>query len=173
MAEILLIGKPDILETWWIGKNLDDGRINPHILRAQQSDLKPFLGDALYHDFVTNVVDPKYQELLNGVEYNLQGETIFFNGVKPLLAAWAYARVVGNNQVFTTRGGVTVKDTEESTQHPNTLVQQRDRDAQSEALRLQHEVYNYLNQNRTKYPLYGRGIDQDSATKQSMRFTKV
>jgi len=171
--EAQLITKTEILETWHLGKNLNDDRINPHILRAQQSDLKPMLGDALYYDFVTNVADAKYVNLLNGVTYSYQNETIFFNGVKPLLAAWSYARIIGNNQVFVGRGGVTSKTTEESEQHPNSLVQQRDRDAQSEALRLQNEVWHYLDQNRTIYPLYGRGVDMDSPVRQSMRFTKV
>ena len=173
MAEALLITKAEILETWHMGKNLNDDRIEPHILRAQQSDLKPFLGDALYYDFVTNVGSAKYVELLNGVEYLYYGKTIFFNGVKPLLAAWSYARIIGNNQVFVGRGGVTSKTTEESEQHPNSLVQQRDRDAQSEAIRLQNEVYNYLDKNRTKYPLFETDISQDSPTRMSMRFTKA
>ena len=173
MAETQLITKADILETWHMGKNLNDDRINPNILRAQQSDLKPFLGDALYHDFITNLTDPKYQDLLNGKEYNLDGNTIFFNGVKPLLAAWSYARIIGNNQVFVSRGGVTGKVTENSDAQPNPLVQQRDRDAKSEALRLQYEVYNFLDQNNATYLFWTKGVSQDSPTYQSMKFTKV
>lgn len=174
MAEALLITKADIQETWHLGKNLNNDRIDPHILRAQQSDLKPFLTDALYRDFITNVGDQKYVDLLNGKEYDYLGQTIFFNGVKPLLAAWAYARIIGNNQVFVGRGGVTSKTTEQSEQHLNSLVQQRDRDAQSEAIRLQQEVFNFLDQNRAVYPLWENSfVPGDSPTRQSMRFTKV
>ena len=173
MAEAALITKTDITKYWHMGKNLNDDRINPHILRAQQAELKPFLGDALYFDFVTNMSEDKYVTLLNGGEYEYQNNTVFFGGAKPLLAAWAYSRIVGNNQIFVGRGGVTMKDTEESTQHPNPLVQQRDRDAQSEAIRLQHELWLFLDQNRTTYPLYGRGVDSNTPTGESFRFTKV
>ena len=58
MAESTIITKDNIRETWSnFDKNLKNDQVDPFILKAQQSDLKPFLGDVLYFDFLENITD--------------------------------------------------------------------------------------------------------------------
>ena len=174
MAETLLITKEDIKSFYPIGKNLDNGRVDPHILRAQQSDLKPFLGDALYRDFVTDVAVAKYVTLLDGGEYTNDGHTIFFGGVKPLLASWAYARIQKANPVHVTRGGNVRKETEQSVNLSSAETDAEKTLAESEALRLQSEVYTYLDSNRDTYTLFDVYVTGQNAPKRmSLNITKV
>lgn len=174
MAETLLIKQADILKFYPIGHNVGSKRVDPHILRAQQSDLKPFLGDALYFDFITNVTTTKYVNLLNGVTYENDGHNIFFNGVKPLLASWAYARIEKKNSIFVTRGGNVKKETDQSTQMTNAEIDAEKTSAESEALRLQREVWTFLDQNRTTYPLFDTFVTgQETPRRTSLTITKV
>lgn len=173
MAEITIIAKTDINGFFPIGKNLNDERVDPHILRAQQAELKPFLGDEMYYDFIENIGTPENQRLFDGGEYVEQGGTIYFSGVKALLSAWSYSRIIKNNQVFVTRGGVTSKDTEQSEQHLNSMVQQRSRDAASAAIRIQHEIALFIDKNRDDYPLWQRSTSTNAPTRTAFKMTRV
>ena len=64
---------------------LDPQRVDPYINEAQENDLRPILGDALFYDFITNIDTTKYRELLNGKTYTKNNYSIFFPGVKPML----------------------------------------------------------------------------------------
>jgi len=170
MAETLLISEDDIREFWSMGKNMPKAKISPQILRAQQSDLKPFLGQALYYDFVSNVSDPEYQELLNGKEYQYQDDTVFFTGVKPMLAAFAFSRIKRNASDFLTRGGNKHKQTDESTEIANRSIMSKAREAESEAIRMQGEVSQFLDSFRSTYKLWRV---EKGVKKSSMRISKI
>ena len=170
MAEILLITETDLREFWSVGKNVPKERINPQILRAQQSDLKPFLGGSLYYDFVTNLSDSKYQELLNGKEYEYNGETVFFGGVKPMLAAYSYSRLKRNSSDFLTRAGNKYKQTDESSDIQNKMIMTKAREADSEGIRLQAEVGLFLDSFRDIYPLWKT---EKGVKKASMKISKI
>lgn len=174
MAETALITKADILEFYPIGKNINSERVDPHIIRAQQSELKSFLGDALYYDVVTNPATVPNAKLLNGGEYTNDTHTIFFSGVKALLASWAYARIEKKNSVFVTRGGNVKKETEESIQMTNNEIDAEKSSAESEAIRLQKEVWVFLDTNRTTYPLFETFVTgQNRPKKTSMEIKRV
>ena len=118
MAETTIITKDDIRLTWAnFDKNLKDTQVDPFILKAQRSDLKPFLGDALYYDFIENLIDANYIDLLDGVVYAYQGDNIYFNGIKPMLAAYSYARTLKNIDINVGRGAVVSKSSEQSDKH--------------------------------------------------------
>lgn len=173
-TETLLITPDDIRQYYSLGKNMSGERVEPHILRAQQSDLKPFLGQVLYWDIFDKPTEPKYIELLEGTEYTLEGKTVFFGGINQLLASWAYARVMHNNNDFVTRGGNKSKATPESEAMGNPITQTRMREAESEAIRLQGEAFVFLDENRTVYDLWDKYVTStDSPTRQSMNITKV
>ena len=61
---------------------------------AQMLDLKPLLGDEMYHDVVQNMEDTQMVKLLEGGEYDHDGFTYSFLGLKRMLAEFAYARVI-------------------------------------------------------------------------------
>ena len=158
-----IITKSDILALWsQMDKNLKEGKIDPFTLRAQQGDLKPFLGAALYYDFITNLEDANYQTLFNGTEYTYRGNTIFFEGIKPLLCAYSFARISSGINISVGRAAVIEKDNENSTPHSNAIIQTRAREIKSEALRLQDETRQYLSQERASYPLWNQREDDSS-----------
>ena len=169
--EQLLIQANDIREFWQLGKNIPDERVSPHILRAQQSDLKPFLGEELYYDFINNLTDQKYQDLLKGKEYiNGNGNTVFFSGVKPMLAAYAYARIKKNADDFLTRAGNKYKETTESSIPPHIRNINKAREAESDAIRLQQEVFDFLVFFGETYPLWS--MDRGT-NKTGFRISKI
>ena len=122
---------------------------------------------------MSNIGVAKYVDLLDGVEYTYQGYTIFFGGVKPYLAALSFGRIISNVSVSVGTASVTDKATEQSTPHDNTLIQTRGREAKSEALRLQAEVLQFLEENRATYPLFTsrQSAAQDSDT--SFPYTRI
>jgi hypothetical protein len=172
MAESIIITKDNIRETWAnFDKNFKSEQVDPFILKAQQNDLKPFLGDALYFDFLENITDQKYVDLLNGTTYVYNGYTIYFNGIKPMLSAYSYARTLKNIDINVSRGSVVSKSSEQSEKHENDLIYRRKTEAESEALRLQKELEQFLDSKKTDYPLWRLGTQEIKRT--SFRILKV
>ena len=172
--ETILITKDDIRGFWTsLDKNFTEEKLMPYILRAQQTDLKEFFGDAFYYDFVTNILDAKYQSLLNGGEYVYNGYTIYHSGVKQLLAAWSYKRILANINVSVGRASVVDKETAESVRHENDIIFTRSQEADSEAMRLQAEIRQFLNNERTEYPIWNRGSEVNTLNDTSFKITKV
>ena len=174
MAEATIITVDEIRVLWSsLDKNFTQEKINPFILRAQQSELKTLLGPALYFDFISNIGDAKYVNLLDGEEYIYQGNTIFFGGVKPYLAALSFGRILSDININVGRASVVDKTTEESQVHTNTIIQTRSREAKSEALRLQAELLQFLDENRSTYSLFQKreSASQDSDT--SMKIYRI
>lgn len=90
LQKIPLITLNDIIEA---GKQLslttDPKDLNPHILSSQRMDVAPLLGERLYNDIVRN--RQNYTELLEGGDYEVEGETYYFDGLKTVIAIYAYA----------------------------------------------------------------------------------
>ena len=174
MAEELLISKADILGFWpQLDINTLDQKVESYILRSQQSDLKPILGPALYYDVSTNPEVGDNIELINGVDYEFNNNTIFFGGIKPTLAAWVYSRIMLNINMNVARASVVDKTTDQSTPHDIALIKQRSREADSEAIRLREELIQYLREHPDLYPLYGQRVDQSADTKTSFKISRV
>ncbi len=137
-------------------------RLDPYILKAQELDLKPVLNDALYYDFITkfnstaDVMYALYQALLNGTTYTYSGQTVSFPGVKPMLIAFTMARFLPANQINVTRYGVTQKTTQQSEPVSASAITYMVNNLRGEAMAYQNQVEQYLLQNQTDYPLYGR-----------------
>jgi hypothetical protein len=174
MAEATIITVADIKVLWSsLDKNFTQAKVDPYILRAQQTELKDLLGPALYYDFVTNITDAKYVDLLNGVEYVYEGHTIFFGGVKPYLAALSYGRILSNINISVGRASVVDKDNEQSAPHDNAIIQTRGREAKSEGLRLQAEVLQFLDQNRDTYTLWQARETASQDHETSLKITRI
>ena len=124
----------------------------------------------MYYDFIENLIDANYVDLLDGVVYSYQGNDIYFNGIKPMLAAYSYARTLKNIDINVGRGAVVSKSSEQSDKHENTLIYRRKTEAESEALRLQGELEQFLSTKRSDYPLWK---DNNKVKKTSFRILKV
>ena len=159
MAEQNIITKADILELWPISQNINDERVNPFIRLGQQNDLTQWLGEPLYFAFVEDFEgggdfsEERFQELFDGAELELSNSrTVYFRGVKPMLVAFAYARLVSNNSFHVTRGGDVKKTTDQSEAATDALELQKARNAMSEAYRLGANLVTFLDRKRSIYP---------------------
>ena len=139
---------------------LDGERWEPFALEAQDQDLRPILGDGLFYDFMTkwyntgDAMYSNYQNLLNGTNYTYNGETIYFDGLKPMMVYYTLARFVQNNPVNSTRYGVVTKLVNQSQPVDAQVLRQVVNELKSSAQTYKNQVDLFLNQNQTTYPLY-------------------
>lgn len=157
-----LITKDDIL-VYRPTAVLDDARIKPFILEAQRLDLKPVLNDALYYDLVLKFDssgDPMYVaygELISGKAYTYNGNPIYFDGIKPMLAYYALARFVVDNPINITRMGIVVKTVQQSEPVDPAQIRMLVNELRSSAVSYQNQVIQFLQNNISTYPLYNSG----------------
>ena len=111
MAKTTLINLSDIQEYKPVSSNISSiNRIEPYIMEAQDLDIKPFLGDDLYYALIEGKADAKYLLIIEGGSYeNANGNTIYFEGLRPALCYFAYARLIENNPLHVTAFGVVKK----------------------------------------------------------------
>jgi hypothetical protein len=160
MTETKLITLSDFAEYRHITANINEvARLDPFIIEAQLMDLKPVLGSYLYDDFIKNISQSKYTELLNGKEYtNTDGKLIRYHGVKPVLVYYTYARLLANDNYRSTPTGFVKKlndysehiDSGSNEKTLNRLITQ----ARSSAISYQQEMIDFLNEYDTIYDLW-------------------
>ena len=153
---IRLISITDFTNNKYLSQNLDDSDVDPVIDEAQEFDLRPVLGRELYLDFLNNVTDTKYQELLNGKEYTPTGyiNPVKFQGVKEVLKYYVYARMVVLDGVKNTNAGFVHKTLENSERLSGTQRTQMIAQARSGAKAHEDEMVFFLDNFYTTYPLW-------------------
>ncbi|MDB5286994.1 MAG: hypothetical protein JWR05_1943 [Mucilaginibacter sp.] len=101
-----------------IAANIKPERIKVFIQKAQELDLKPFLGYILYNELIKNLdtdgtlkdeAPQHYKDLLNGSEYlDEHGHIVLYQGLQPVLAYFTFARFIEADAVhYTATGPVT------------------------------------------------------------------
>jgi len=178
MAEQIIIDIDDINEFWDVSPNISDTKISSGILRAQQADLKPILGDYLYYEFIedfngTTWDTAKYQTLFDGEAYTYENGTIYFTGIKPLLCGYAWRRIFIASRINVVEDGQVRHIVEESEHLQDFQQRANERKVIDDTIRLEHELLKYLTTNRTTYPLFNIKPDTEQDHKTSFRFTKV
>lgn len=153
MANNLLITIDDIREYRPVSM-LDAKRVDPYILEAQENDLRPVLGDALYFDFLANIDTTKYRDLLNGKTYTINSNSVDFPGIKPMLCYYSLARIVINNPLNITSYGVVQKTVNESQPVDSSTLGRLVTELRSVALSYQNRLKDFLSYNLTTYTLY-------------------
>ncbi len=154
---------------------LDGVRFEPYCLEAQDQDLRPILGDGLYFGLMNEFYDTgddmyaAYGELINGKSYSYNGQTIYFDGLKPMLCYFTLARLVQNHSNNITRYGVVTKITQQSQPVDVQVLRQLVNDLKSNAQTYVSQVKQFLSQNQTTYPLY---IGSESNLNTSFRIFK-
>src|ERR1700742_301611 len=144
--------------------NIKSDRIKVFVKKAQELDLKPFLGHALYYDFIKyfntdgnmqdNTPQP-YKDLLNGSEYlDRYGHVVLYEGLLPMLVYFTFARFIEADSVHYTATGPVVKH------HDNAdavapkdiikLVQQQRSVANAHA----NEIEKFLWDHKDDFPLW-------------------
>lgn len=147
-----------------ISVNIKPERLNVFIKKAQDLDLKPFLGHALYYDFIQNFnsdgtiqdsAPQPYKDLLNGSEYlDKYGHIVLYEGLVPTLVYFTFARFIEADAVHYTATGPVLKHHDNGDPVAPTdivkLVQQQRSVANAHA----NEVEKFLWDNKDDFPLW-------------------
>jgi hypothetical protein len=154
-----LINITDFTENKFLTQNLDDRDIDPVITEAQEFDIKPVIGAAMYHDLLTNPNTVAHQELLDGKTYTPNGATspIHFSGLKMVLKYYVYARLLVTDGVKSTNSGFVLKQLENSERISGTQRSQMIAQTRSGAKAYEDEMRAFLRNYPNIYPLYCGG----------------
>ncbi len=173
MAVTLLISLSDFAGVRDLSSNIKEAELNTYIRMAQDSDLKPLLGEALYYDFTVNVANAVYQKLLNGDQYlDGSGNTVNYEGVKPMLIHYAYARYVQFANIKTTKSGFMNKENEYSEQISSKKEASMIAQAREMAKVYEDGVFKYLVEKATdNYPLWDGVVGEKASG--SVRITAI
>lgn len=152
----ILINADDIRAYKPLSLNVDEtDRIDQYIREAQVMDLKPLLGRQLYYDFIENVADAKYQDLLNGLEYDDEdGVTVQFEGIKPILVYYSFARILQYYGSNPTRFGLVKKLAENSEPLSMKEIQAMISQAKGGAVAYHDELFRFLDENNETYEFW-------------------
>lgn len=147
-----------------INVNIKPERLKVFIKKAQELDLKPFLGYALYYQLMAHCSDDgtikqdspqPYKDLLNGCEYlDEYGRIVLYEGLAPALVYFTFARFIENDAIHYTATGPVIKqhDNGNSLSSPEItkLVQQQRSIANAYA----NDIERFLRDNQENFPLW-------------------
>ena len=164
MNQIYLIDQITFQNYEDLSVNIKADRIKVFVKKAQELDLKPFLGHSLYYDFIQyfnadgtlqDNTPQCYKDLLNGSEYlDRYGHVVLYEGLLPMLVYFTFARFIESDAIHYTATGPIIKHHDNGdTLSPNEitkLVQQHRSVANAHA----NEVEKFLRDNRADFPLW-------------------
>lgn len=171
----LLINRTDITPYAQVALNArEELTLQPHILAAQNVDVKPVLGAALWYDLLTNQHTTYNRQLIEGGTYQDQdGNTSSFQGIKAALACFAYARYVLSKNVVDTPFGMVTKTSEFSQPvTPEALVPVASEKRNEGSLYLR-ECITFIEANLAGFPLWSSGCGKANPAKFIHRITPV
>ena len=166
-----------------ISANIKPERLKVFITKAQDLDLKPFLGRSLYFDFIKHFNEDgtikddapqSYKDLLNGSEYlDKRGHIVLYEGLLPTLLYFAFARFIEADAIRYTATGPVQKQTDQSVRlspaEITKLVQQQRSVANAHA----NEVDKFLWDHRADFPLWEPRSKNRSARQSGPRIRSV
>jgi hypothetical protein len=179
MSQIYLINQATFAYYEDLSSNIDQNRLLVCIKKAQDLDLKLFMGHAFYYDFIkwftmvngvltpVNGIPQNYTNLFDGCEYqDRYGYNIIYEGIIPALVYWTFARFIEADAVrYTSTGPVTKQhDSADAVKVSDIvkLVQQQRSVANAHA----NEIEKFLFDNQALYPLW-RFSEKNKSSRQS------
>ncbi|HEY0246234.1 MAG TPA: hypothetical protein VGC01_11770 [Mucilaginibacter sp.] len=183
MNQIYLIDQPTLQQYEDISVNIKPERLKIFVKKAQDLDLKPFLGHALYYDFIQhfsedgaiNIDAPQhYKDLFNGSEYlDKRGHIVLYEGLAPTLVYFTFARFIEADAIHYTSTGPVIKHHDNSDPvSPHDiikLVQQQRSVANAHA----NEIEKFLWDNRADFPLWQYNGKNKSARQAGPRIRSI
>lgn len=171
MEQVYIINKATFAGYEDVSVNIEAPRLNVFIKKAQDLDLKPFLGGAFYYDLIKSLVfdsngvlvtdqelpehtPQKYVDLILGTEYTVNDTAYYFDGLIPALIYWSFARFIEADAVRYTATGPVIKHHESAdvlkpSDTAKLVAQQR-----SVANANANWMADFLNANKSVYPLW-------------------
>jgi len=164
MSEItLLIQAKDIQPYAQIAVTArEETMLHPHILSAQNVDVRPVIGNALMTDIIENYTEEKYKILLDGGTYSVDGTAYTFQGLKAAIACFAYARYLPSKQVVDTAFGAVTKVSEYSEPADPKILSTIISSKKSEGSAYLAECIDYIRNNEDyEYDLFEKNKSKD------------
>jgi len=166
-----------------ISANIKPERLKVFITKAQDLDLKPFLGRSLYYDFIKHFNEDgsikddapqHYKDLLNGSEYlDKRGHIVLYEGLMPTLLYFAFSRFIEADAIRYTSTGPVQKQADQSVRlspaELTKLVQQQRSVANAHA----NEVDKFLLDHRADFPLWEASIKNRTARQSGPRIRGI
>jgi hypothetical protein len=133
-------------------------QLTPHILEAQNFDLRELIGDAFYLDLIADFIALpsliKYSFIFNGGQYTYQNETYYLDGLKHYLVYSSYSRYLANSNVISTATGLVHKTNQYSDKVEEKTIARLVSQSRSAATFCEENIKKYLERNKSSYPLY-------------------
>ena len=169
---VLLITKAQAMAFLQIAVGVADNEYEKFIEQAQDFDLKELVCEEFFYDLLKNKAEPNYVKLIDGGEYEYNGNNYSFKGLAGVLSFFSYARFQLESPAVSTSFGMQFKTTPNSTPVPleerrNTYYQKK-----SQANKLMEDVVKFIERNITDYPLWD-SCNSGCSTKTFSGKTKV
>ena len=99
-----------------MGNNIDENRLLAYITEAEMMNIKPVLGDKLFHALLAdeNNTNELYKELLDGGTYIVNDSVYSFAGLKATISYYVFAKNVMVGDFQPTRFGMVMKENDYS-----------------------------------------------------------
>ena len=149
-----------------LSHNVKNKVINPMIMDAQISDVRPLLGDDLFYKIVAT--PQNYFELLDEFDFDTKdGNKSKSFGLKRVIAEFAYARYLFKNSDISTPNGLVQKQNENTQNTPIDRAKELYTDQRKTAVTYWLSVERYLTIKRDTYPTFRQNIRQTTGNKTS------
>lgn len=133
----------------------EESQLNPCIIQAQQLDVAPAIGEALFLDLCENRSAEKYKRLMEGVKYTIDGRNYAFPGLAAALVWYTYARYILNKNAQDGPFGMQIKQSEYGDPVSDKNLQRISQQSRQNADAYLMRVHKYLTAKKSAdYPLY-------------------
>jgi hypothetical protein len=170
MAQVYLIDRYIIANFFQLAEfGEDDALLLPHIVTAQNLDIKPALGVVFFTDLIANYLEANYQKLLKGDTYTFEGESYEFVGLEPAIAAYTMARRRRGSASIDSPFGLVTKESQFSQPADSKAVAASIAEAQEIGIGYLDQAITYLNHNASLFPKWE--VACDGNVKKTRRFS--
>lgn len=140
---------------------VDENKITNSIKQAH-SDLKEVLGDAFYFDVIKNQNESSYSELLSGDEFDIDGNIFIQDGLKSLIADYAYARYLYEVNINHSPFGMVQKQSNNSEPIDRNMIRDLVKQVNIDASRKFEIIKVYLDANKETFKVWDKQRDVDT-----------
>ncbi|MBB5395635.1 hypothetical protein [Mucilaginibacter sp. AK015] len=166
-----------------IAANIKPERIKVFIQKAQELDLKAFLGYILYYDLIKNLetegtlkddAPQHYKDLVNGCEYlDDNGYIVLYQGLLPVLSYFAFARFIEADSVHYTATGPVTKRYDNADALPPKDIVKLVQQQRSTANAYANETERFLLDHREDFPVWHYNQKNKSSRQAGPRIRSV
>jgi hypothetical protein len=138
---------------------VDESKITISITQAH-TDLREVLGDAFYFDVIKN--QGSYSELLDGFEFEVDGNEYIHEGLKSLLADYAYSRYLYEINITHSPFGMVQKTNQDSEPLDRNMIKDLVKQVNMDASRKWELIRVYLDANKETYKVWAEQEPEDT-----------